>query len=589
MIDLDLGEGIIMQKKSIPANAGKLLNAVASIGYDVEVALCDLIDNSFDASAKNVHLHIEELLEYDEVTGLISKYVIADDGIGMNEDALINAFTLGSDRNYDNGSLGKFGLGLKSAGLSLGDRITIVSKKEDKDVPLCAILSLHDVEETGEYQISIGDAKEEHLSFWDGYSINADSGTILIIDSLNDGQSISNKFISYLTRYCGQVYHMAIEDKDNPIALYINGTEVDPIDPLFMNEAVENGSLLNIEDWDGKTVNLLIEDTELNLDDEIACTIAATNLVHPPTFEIEGGKEEQKIVRDQYQIETDPYTRKPRHGFYIYRNRRIIVMAERFHGLVSSATQAWAFRGRLMFDETADNILALDVKKRHMKLPKSARSNLKNLIATFQTKSINAWKYRGKVYRDNKGDEGETIANKSVANTPIGNLNYDPNSTITSEEDKKERKKRQEKISKKSLESIQDENLKKDDLENFATKNYSIVPANGIKGNAMWVPYPSTKLGRAETVLNKQHSWIGEALQATEGKPEAAIILYQLLSIFSRAELEVRSTEWPGLPQKYVEKTFDMFRRKASTIGEDVADSLSEEITNLKNGGIRED
>ncbi|HFC93285.1 MAG TPA: hypothetical protein ENJ51_10800 [Leucothrix mucor] len=578
-----------MEKRNIPANAGKLLNAVASIGYDVEVAICDLIDNSFDADANNVHLYIEELLEDGETTGLISKYVIVDDGVGMDEAALINAFTLGSDRSYDNGSLGKFGLGLKSAGLSLGDRIIVLSKKEGGEVPLCAILSLQDVEEAGEYQISIGEAKDEYQNFWDGYSTNIENGTILIIDSLNDGQSTSIKFMNYLTRYCGQVYHMAIEDKKNPVNLYINESKVEPIDPLFMDEAIKNGSLSNIEEWDGKTTNLLMEDTELDLGDGVACTIAATNLVHPPTFEIEDGKEAQQEARNRYQVETDPFTRKARHGFYIYRNRRIIVMAERFHGLVSSSTQTWAFRARLMFDEMADDILALDVKKRHMKLPKTARSNLKNLISGYQTKSTNAWKHRGKIYQEWRGEEKETIANQSVANTPVGNLDYDPNSTIITEDDKKERKKKQESISKKSLESIQDKNLKKEDLDGFAKKNYSIIPANGLKGNAMWVPYPSVELGRAETVLNKQHSWISDALQASEGNPEAAIILYQLLAIISRAEMEVRTTPWPNLNQKTIDKVFDIFRKKISAIGEDVADSLSDEIENLKKGGVRED
>lgn len=578
-----------MEKKSIQANAGRLLNAVASIGYDIEVALCDLMDNSLDAGSKNVHLHIEELVEDDTASGIISRFLIVDDGIGMNEEALINAFTLGSDRGYEKGSLGKFGLGLKSAGLSVGDKIIIISKTENLDAPLCAILSLSEVEDTGEYQISIGEAKDEYLNLWDGYSLENDHGTILILDDLDEGQTTIREFEDYLVRYCGVVYHMVIEDTVAPVKIFINKNEVPAIDPLFMKEAIGNGPISNIEDWDGKTVNLLIQNTELSLGEGITCTISATNLIHPPTFEIDGGNNVQQATREKYQVDTDPYTKKARHGFYIYRNRRIIVMAERFHGLVSSATQAWAFRARLMFDETADSILALDVKKRHMKLPRSARSNLKNLVSTYQTKSINAWKYRGKIYSEWKGDEKETIANKSVANTPVGNLNYVPNSTITSEEELKERRKLQQEISKKSLETIQDKDITKEVLEDFSRKNYSIIPSNGLKGNAMWVPYPSVELGRAETILNKQHSWISDALEASEGNPEAAIILYQLIAIVSRAEMEVRTTPWPNISPKVIDKIFEILRRKISTIGEDVADSLNEEIKNLKNGGIQEE
>jgi len=578
-----------MEKKSIPANAGKLLNAVASIGYDVEVALCDLMDNSLDAKSRNVYLHIEELVEDNEETGLISRYIIADDGIGMKEESLINAFTLGSDRGYSNGSLGKFGLGLKSAGLSLGDKIIIITKSEELGTPICGVLSLKDVEEAGDYQISFGEVSGEYLYLWDSYSLNSAHGTILVIDDIDSGQSTAKDFIEYLTRYCGQVYHMAIEDVENPISIFINNNEILPIDPLFIKEAISNGALSNIEEWDGKTVHLLLEDTSLHLGDDITCKISATNLIHPPTFEIEGGVDSSQSARNQYQVDTDSYTRKARHGFYIYRNRRIIVMAERFHGLISPATQAWGFRVRLMFDETADSILALDVKKRHMKLPKSARSNLKNLMAAYQTKSINAWKFRGKIYGEWKGEEKDSVANKSVANTPVGRLDYVPNSTISTEGDLNERIKLQQEIGKKSLESIQDKSLTKKELEEFASKNYSIIPTNGLKGNAMWLPYAAVELGRAETILNKQHSWVSDAFQASEGNPEAAIILYQLIAIISRAEMEVRTTAWPNISSKVVDKIFDIFRRKASTIGEDVADSLNEEITNLKNGGMEEE
>jgi hypothetical protein len=224
-----------------------------------------------------------------------------------------------------------------------------------------------------------------------------------------------------------------------------------------------------------------------------------------------------------------------------------------------------------------------------MKLPKAARSNLRNLVASYQTKSINAWKYRGKKYKEWKGIEKESIANKSVAKTPVGNLEYDPNSTIKTKEDQDKRKKLQQDISKKSIEYIQDKELTKEILEEFASREYSIIPSSGLKGNAMWVPYPSVELGRAETILNKQHSWVGDALQAIEGNPEAAIILYQLFAILSRAEMEVRATPWPNLSPKAVDKVFDLFRRKASTIGEDVADMLIDEIKELRTGGYLED
>lgn len=574
-----------MIMKEVPANAGKLLGAIASIGYDVEVALCDLIDNSFDAGAKNIKLIINELIEDNESTDSVGRYVIADDGTGMNESALINAFTLGSDRNYGSHSLGKFGLGLKSAGLSLGDKLTIITKSAESENIIMAQLSIRDVEEQGKYIISIGNVSGDYAALWESFNIKK-SGTILVIDDLNDSQPSFSEFLDYINRYCGQVYHMIIEEGE--VDLSINGITVTPIDPLFIKEAIKSGSLGNPDDWNGISVKLLLEDTELSLDDGILCKISATNLIHPPSFEINGGMKLRDQKRDVYQIENDPYTKKPRHGFYVYRNKRIIVMAERFHGMVSNLTPAWAFRARLMFDETADKVLALDVKKKHLKLPKSARSNLKNLISNYHTKSINAWKIAGAKYSEWKNEKKENIANTSVANSPASKLDYAPASDIKSQDDLKQREILQESLSKKTLENIQDKKITPDEIVRLAKENNAIILVDGLKGNAIWLPYAAVELGKAETLINKQHTWVDQALNIASDKPETAIIIYQLFAILSRAEMEVRSTPMSNISPKVIDKIFDSFRRKTSIIGEDVVDNLIEEVERIKNIGVKE-
>src|SRR5438093_767333 len=111
-----------MEKVQVRAAPGRLINAVAKIGYDPEVAICDIMDNSVDAGATWIRLQLEPLIQESEgETDTIEKYIIADDGSGMDKETLVEAFTLGSERDYSPHSLGKFGLGLKSAGLSQGN------------------------------------------------------------------------------------------------------------------------------------------------------------------------------------------------------------------------------------------------------------------------------------------------------------------------------------------------------------------------------------------------------------------------------------------------------------------------------------
>ncbi|WP_260291222.1 ATP-binding protein [Sedimenticola hydrogenitrophicus] len=576
-----------MEKVDVPAQPGRLINAIASIGYDPEVALADLLDNSIDARSENVCVHIlEDLHDIEGESDSVGGFIISDDGCGMDRENLINAFSLGSNRTYPKGSLGKFGIGLKSAGLSLGDKITLVSKTAGCDQVLCAILSCSEVEDTGEYNILLGEAQDSELEVWKKYSVDdSESGTVLFISELVESQPAFANFVKYLQRYFSNIYHMLLEEKS--ISISVNGKVLDPIDPLFFKEASENGSLTVPSDWDGRSPKTLLAHQTLALGDNAVCEIAATHLVHPPTFEIIG--ESRESAREKYQIESEPYTAKPRHGFFIYRNKRIIVMAERFHGLISRQTQAWAFRGRLMFDEKADSVLALDVKKRHVRLPKAARNKLKTLISNYQTKSIDAWKAAGKRYSEWKKDTKDDIANKSIASTPVADLSYSPGTTLTSEEQIQTRKELQQKLSKMTEEAIQDKSISIEDLCKRAEEKNAIVFVEGLKANSMWLPYAATELGRAETLVNKMHSWVSEAASQSEEDPKIALIVYQLFAILARAELEMRSTTWQDVSSTAMDKVFERFRRKASAIGEDLAETLSIELKSIENGNLPEE
>ena len=570
-----------MEKVEIPAKVGRLVNAVASIGYDPEVAICDLMDNSIDASATLVKLIlIPELQESEGETDTIFSYIISDNGCGMDRDGLLNAFTLGASRDYPSGSLGKFGLGLKSAGLSLGDQLVILTKREEDEALLCGLLSKIEIEESGKYEIDIGEPPEHYKKLWDKYAASETKGTLLCIEQLNDSQPSYRAFLDYMKRYCGVLYHMFLEDIERNLSIQINEKPIEPIDPLFMEEAQASGSLSDPQHWTGREVQLLLSDQELPLSDAIVARIAATHLIHPPTFELEGRQAE---MRSRYNIESDPYTRRPRHGFYIYRNKRVITLAERFHGVISSQFAASAFRARLMFEESADDILQLDVKKRHCQLPKAARNHLKNIIGPYHTKSVEAWKIAGAKYEKSRAENKDKNANESILNAaaPVTNLDYSPGEDLGSEEKIKAREERQKEVKKITLDAIQDDMISAESLTNEAQSRNVVVRVDSLKANAMWLPYPAIEIGKSETVLNNSHSWVTEVSVAAESDAKITVILYQLFTILSRAELEVRTTQWNDVSTSVVEKVMDRFRKRASIIGEDLAESLAEELRKL--------
>lgn len=559
-----------MDRVPVPVNHGRLINAVANIGYDPEVALCDLMDNCLDAQATAIRVTPgKNANEEGGEADTIREYVIADNGVGMDHDALINAFTLGADHPRPPRSLGKFGLGLKSAGLSLGREIVILTRSAGHSL-LCARLSLSSVEHSGRYEIELGDVPDDLAA----YSTLDDHGTVLIVRQLNDNQPAHTRFTDYLRRYCAIVYHRFMERSEDPLRIYVDGLEIEPFDPLFLEEAEQNGPLPEPRNWDGRTVHLLLNGT-LDLGAGEPADITATHLIHPPSFQADGTR---KDMAARYAVDTDPYTRRPRHGFYVYRNDRVIVLAERFHGLVGNQTPNWSFRARLMFDESADSILSLDVKKRHCQLPSPVRTHLRSLIDAHQRKSVDAWTSAGKRENERKGVAKDERANSSIANAPVSSLSYAPGSDLQDDAAAAARASRQVDISAQTAASIQDPTATEAELNRRAQHDDIVTPVQGLKANAMWLPYPAVQLGKAETVVNKAHSWVSEAYLAAEKEPGITIVLHHLFTILARAELEVRATPWNDVGPTVLDKLFDRFRKKASAIGEDLSEELEKAL-----------
>ena len=99
-------------------NPGRLLFGLSRIGYTTSAALCDIMDNSIRAKASNINLLVkkEKTSFSDSRKNNVSEYLVIDDGEGMNAAGIKDALILGSpNEGYEENSLSKFGLGLKSA------------------------------------------------------------------------------------------------------------------------------------------------------------------------------------------------------------------------------------------------------------------------------------------------------------------------------------------------------------------------------------------------------------------------------------------------------------------------------------------
>ena len=114
---------------SAPPNV-ELMSSLRAAGYSPGAAACDIVDNAITAHATRIWLTSEVKPQRSA-----SYFAIADDGVGMSEEALSAAMVAGSrdsSKPLAPGELGRFGLGLKVASLSQGRRLTVWSKRERK-------------------------------------------------------------------------------------------------------------------------------------------------------------------------------------------------------------------------------------------------------------------------------------------------------------------------------------------------------------------------------------------------------------------------------------------------------------------------
>ena len=105
-------------------DAGGVLTALARIGYDLEVALADLIDNSLDAGASNI------LIRFLRTDDRITSLAVVDDGHGINTTDIDEAMGFGADTGKGDQDLGKYGMGLKSASFSQATSLTVITRHD---------------------------------------------------------------------------------------------------------------------------------------------------------------------------------------------------------------------------------------------------------------------------------------------------------------------------------------------------------------------------------------------------------------------------------------------------------------------------
>ncbi len=226
---------------AVAPSAARLTDSLRDIGYDFSSAVADLVDNSITAGATQVNIVIE-------FEGERSRVLIADNGRGMTVNGLTEAMRFGSRRAYARGDLGRYGLGLKTASLSQGRSLTVVTRKEGVRRPiLTRRLDLDLVIEFDDWLI----IEPERTEVIDSARklLEDGSGTVVVWEKLDRVVPSRNAAGGWARRrfetmadktaqHLSMVFHrfLADEAKAGPVVITVNGKKLHPWDPFARNE-----------------------------------------------------------------------------------------------------------------------------------------------------------------------------------------------------------------------------------------------------------------------------------------------------------------------------------------------------------------
>lgn len=373
-------------------NAGILIYAMQHLGYDNYVALCDIIDNCIDANATKIKIYVTSKNNQ-------FKIIIEDNGHGMTLEVLDEALKFGSKSSHDElVDLGKYGMGLSTAGLSLADKTTVLTKSEDSKKVFKSATDVETIKKEEAFVKFLGEASEIEKTFFESELEGTESGTIVILENCFGvkNQNVT-QFSNTLIKEVARKFRRFMDS----IEFYINDKKIAAYDPLMLS-------------FDDK-----IYESEVYSDDEYE-----VNWVDKTTGEKKSGKIHAKLVLlpDTSQSKAKELgINITNQGFSILRNNREIAFGVMpWHHKHNSMNRV---RGEISFDSSMDEAMGVNFTKNNIDMLDSVDNALAAILKPQMTSMSNRLKTNTKTSDEEMANhlEAEEAINKKskVLITPV--------------------------------------------------------------------------------------------------------------------------------------------------------------------------
>lgn len=352
-------------------NPSSLIESLRAFGYSLPTAVADLVDNSITAEATK----IEILFHWN---GADSSVSVVDNGVGMTRERLVEAMRPGSlsplaDR--DAKDLGRFGLGLKTASFSQSRRLTVHTKTK-AGTENERTWDLDHVGSTGKWQlVELSDPEVDGLCS----PLRAhQSGTAVIWQVCDrivppnvtvDDDKAQRRFLELaedVMHHLALVFHRFIGGVPH-VQLTVNGNKLKAFDPFLTKETA---------------TQTLTEET-LRFRGE---SIVIRPYVLPHL---------SKLTPAKYQGAAGRRGWTQSQGFYVYRNRRLLVDGDWLGLGLRKEDHYKLARIQVDIPNTLDADWQIDVRKARATPPPALRDRLLQIAEITRTQASNIYRHRG--------------------------------------------------------------------------------------------------------------------------------------------------------------------------------------------------
>ena len=359
-----------MRPIPLDINAGNFIDSYRSIGYSMETAIADIIDNSIAANATEIRINMV-WEDYEKSRPYVE---IIDNGIGMSDSELIEAMRFACKSPLelrDVSDLGRFGLGLKSASFSQCRVFTVVSKRERFSLG-CKRWNIDFIKENG-FQVLDCTADEVGMSD----SLIYEHGTVVRWTDLDQLNIPEEAETSQKDKYWRQIMKRVHDHISITYGSFKNKIE------LFFNDNP-------IELWDPFLVDNL--GTKVVTDEFI---ILDGHQIKITTYILPNKLEESELAKA-----TMGKSLSELQGFYLYRSNRLIKYGGWFNLPKMTNREAYRLaRIRIDIDNSMDLSWHIDVKKENASFPPAVVDKFLNFAKAARTKSASIFRSKGKTLR----------------------------------------------------------------------------------------------------------------------------------------------------------------------------------------------